>query len=81
MSFSRQDMVDDGAWEGRFAAIQAEADAILASEGKHRVAGRHFALEKDAHVARMVEAEARVARRDRMMDLYLATPRVQGSRV
>ena len=81
MSFSRQDQIDDANWEGRFSAIQAEADLILKSEGKHHVRGFHFALEKDAHVARMVEAERKVAERDRMMERYLTTPRVQGSRV
>lgn len=79
MSFTQQDQIDESQWEGRFAAIEAEADAILRSEGKHHVKGMHFALEKDAHIARMIEAEARVARRDRsMMDYWSG---VHGSRV
>jgi hypothetical protein len=79
MAMTQRDQIHESRWENRFAAIEAEAEAILKSEGKHRVAGRHFALEKDAHMARMIEAEARVARRDASMIDYWH--RVQGSRI
>ena len=70
-----QDRIDDAAWDNRFAAIEKEAAAILAAEGTHHVRGVHFVLAGDAYMARMVEAEQRVAKRDESMDRWIATPR------
>lgn len=61
--------------EGRFAAIEQEAAAILTAEGAFKVRGVYFVLESDATMARMVEAERRVAERDRSMDSYIAKGR------
>lgn len=58
--------------EDRFAAIENEAAAILKAEGAFKVRGVYFVLESDATMARMVEAERRVAERDRSMDQYIA---------
>jgi len=69
------DMVDDAAWEGRFAAIEKEADAILKAEGPHHVRGAFFVEAGDAHMERMLVAEQIVAKRDESMDRWIATPR------
>ena len=73
------DMVDDAAWEGRFAAIEKEAAAILAAEGAHVVRGVYFVQAGDAHMSRMIEAERRVSERDKVMDKWIATPRKTGA--
>jgi hypothetical protein len=58
------DQADEANWEGRFAAIEKEAAQILATEGTHYVRGVYFVLESDAQMARMIEAERRVAHRE-----------------
>jgi len=74
-----QDRLDDAQWETRFAAIEAEADAILKAEGKFYVRGLYFASADDATIARMVEAERRVAQRDASLDRYISTPRARAA--
>lgn len=73
---TQADQIDEANWEGRFAAIEQEADAILKAEGPHHVNRVYFVLESDATMARMVEAERRIAKRDESMDSYIARPRV-----
>ena len=73
--FTQQDMKDDAAWESRFAAIEVEAAAILAAEGEHHVRGVYFVLAGDAYMARMIAAEQIVAKRDAIMDSYIARGR------
>lgn len=68
---NQRDQIADADWEGRFAAIEKEAAAILATEGTHHVRGVFYVLESDAEMARMVEAERRVADRDSSMDRYI----------
>ena len=72
---TQRDIVDDAAWEGRFAAIEAEAAAILKAEGEHHVNGTYFVEAGDAYMARMIAAEQIVAKRDESMDRWIATPR------
>lgn len=72
---TQRDRVDEAAWEGRFAAIEKEADAILKAEGAHFVRGIHFVQAGDAYMARMIAAEQVVAKRDASMDRYVATGR------
>lgn len=73
---TQRDMKDEIKWENRFAAIEKEAEAILAAEGAHYVRGVYYVLESDASMARMVEAERRVAKRDESMDRYIVKGRV-----
>jgi hypothetical protein len=70
-----QDRIDDANWEARFSAIEKEAAAILAAEGEFHVRGLYFASADDATMARMCEAERRVAERDRSIDRYVAKGR------
>lgn len=70
-----RDRIDDAAWDNRFAAIEKEAAAILAAEGANHVRGVYFVSAGDAYMARMVEAEQRVAKRDESMDRYIAGAR------
>lgn len=72
---TQQDQIDDAAWEGRFAAIDKEANRILKTEGEHYVNGIYFVLAGDAYMARMVAAEQIVAKRDASMDSYIARGR------
>jgi hypothetical protein len=72
---TQADQIDEANWEGRFARIEKEADAILKAEGAHHVRGMFFVSENDATMARMVEAERLVARRDELLDRYIARER------
>ena len=72
VSMTKRDERDAADWEGRFAAIEAEAAAILKAEGEHHVNGTYFVEAGDAYMARMVAAEQVVARRDESMDRYRA---------
>lgn len=72
---TQRDMVDDANWEGRFAAIEKEAAAILAAEGPNHVRGCFFPSADDATMARMVEAERIVAKRDESLDRYIVRGR------
>lgn len=76
---TQKDHVDEARWEGRWEAICAEADAILKEEGEHHVRTLYFPSKDDATMARMVEAERRVAARDASMDRYIATPRARAA--
>lgn len=72
---TQQGRVDEANWEGRFAAIEKEADAILKAEGAHFVRGIHFVQAGDAYMARMIAAEQVVAKRDEALDRYIARGR------
>ena len=72
---TQRDQVDEAAWEGRFAAIEKEAGAILKAEGAHFVRGTYFVQAGDAYMARMIAAEQVVAKRDASMDSYIARGR------
>ena len=72
---TQRDIVDDANNECRFAAIEREADAIMAREGPNHVRGLYFVKESDAYMARMVAAEQIVAKRDESMDSYIAKGR------
>lgn len=72
---TQADQIDEVNWEGRFARIEQEAAEILKAEGPNHVNRVYFVLESDATMARMVEAERRIAKRDESMDKYIATPR------
>lgn len=76
---TQRDQVDEANWEGRFQAIEKEADAILKAEGAHHVNRIYYVLESDATMARMVAAERIVAKRDESMDRYIATPRASAA--
>lgn len=76
---TQRDNVDEAAWEGRWNAIQEEAEAILKAEGAHHVNRLYYVLESDATMARMVEAERRVAKRDESMDRWISTPRASAA--
>ena len=75
---TQQDMVDDAAWEGRFAAIEKEAAAILAAEGPNHCNKIYFVQAGDCYMARMLAAERIVAKRDESMDRYVAKGRTVG---
>ena len=77
--FTQQDMKDDSRWEARFDAIAKEAEHILQTEGANTVRGVHFAQAGDAYMARMIEAEQVVAKRDASMDGWIATPRARAA--
>lgn len=72
---TQADNADEAAWEGRFAAIETEADAILAREGPNHVRGIFFVSADDAYMARMVAAEKIVADRDESLTRYIARGR------
>jgi hypothetical protein len=72
---TQQDRIDDANWEGRFAAIEKEADHILKTEGEHHVRGAFFVEAGDAHMERMLVAEQIVAKRDASMDSYIVRGR------
>ena len=63
--FTQQDQIADARWEATYAAIQNEAEAILASEGEHYVRGVHYVSTDDATTARFHEAEQRVRTKGR----------------
>ena len=73
---TQQGRVDEANWEGRFAAIEKESDAILKAEGAHFVRGTYFVQAGDAYMARMIAAEQVVAKRDASMDRYIAKGRI-----
>lgn len=78
---TQADQIDEANWEGRFARIEKEAEAILKAEGAHHVNRVYFVLESDATMARMVEAERRVAVIEQSMDRYIGRGRPLGSAV
>lgn len=80
VSFNQQDMKEESKWENRFGAIEIEAAAILKQEGANHVHGLYFASPDDATMARYVEAERVVAKRDESMGRYVES-RIHGSRV
>jgi mannose-6-phosphate isomerase-like protein (cupin superfamily) len=59
---SKHDEIAAADWENRFAAIEKEADSILATEGAHHCNKIYFVEAGDAYMARMIEAEQRVAK-------------------
>ena len=62
MRMTKRDEREAAEWDGRFAAIEKEAAAILKAEGAHHVRGLYFVQAGDAYMARMIEAEQRVAK-------------------